>query len=75
MIAYDDTQATEKVKVYDAGYSVRTDEEKQRLYMDYRSGDIIIPKVKTEEPYGESLTISYERSQPQCVAALMLSSG
>jgi len=49
MIAYDDTQASEKVKVYDAGYSVRTDVEKQRLYMDYRSGDILVPKVRTTE--------------------------
>ena len=49
MIAYDDTQASEKVKVYDAGYSVRTDVEKQRLYMDYRSGDILVPKVKMTE--------------------------
>ena len=49
MIAYDDTQTSEKVKVYDAGYSVRTDAEKQRLYMDYRSGDILVPKVSTTE--------------------------
>ena len=49
MIAYDDTQASEKVKVYDAGYSVRTDVEKQRLYMDYRSGDILVPKIRTTE--------------------------
>jgi predicted dehydrogenase len=49
MIVYDDTQTSEKVKVFDAGYSIRTDEEKQRLYMDYRSGDILIPKVSTTE--------------------------
>lgn len=49
MIAYDDTESTEKVKVYEAGYSVRSDEEKQLLYMDYRSGDIHIPKVSTNE--------------------------
>jgi predicted dehydrogenase len=49
MIAYDDTQTSEKVKIYDAGYCLRTDEEKQSLYMDYRSGDILIPKVKTTE--------------------------
>jgi predicted dehydrogenase len=49
MIAYDDTQMSEKVKVYDAGYSVRTDAERERLYMDYRSGDILVPKVRTTE--------------------------
>lgn len=49
MIVFDDTEATEKVKVYEAGYSVRTDEDKRRLYTDYRSGDIHIPKVSTKE--------------------------
>lgn len=49
MIAYDDTEATEKVKVYEAGYSVRTDEDKRRLYTDYRSGDIHIPKIASRE--------------------------
>src|SRR3989344_5679209 len=49
MIAFDDTEAVEKVKVYEAGYAIRTDEDKRRLYMDYRSGDIHIPKVGNRE--------------------------
>ncbi|MBI2610959.1 Gfo/Idh/MocA family oxidoreductase [Candidatus Kaiserbacteria bacterium] len=49
MIAYDDTEAIEKVKVYEAGYTVRTHEDKRRLYMDYRSGDIHIPNVGNKE--------------------------
>lgn len=49
MIVFDDTEATEKVKVYESGYTVRTDEDKRRLYMDYRSGDILIPKVGGKE--------------------------
>ncbi len=49
MILYDDTEPTEKIKVYETGYTVRTDEEKKRLYMDYRSGDITIPKINNKE--------------------------
>ncbi len=49
MVVFDDTEPTEKVKVYETGYSVRTDEEKKRLYMDYRSGDIHIPKIGNKE--------------------------
>ena len=49
MIAFDDTEATEKVKVYESGYTIRTDEDKRRLYTDYRSGDIHIPKVASRE--------------------------
>jgi predicted dehydrogenase len=50
MIVYNDTEPTEKVKVYETTYTVRSDEERQRLYMDYRSGDIRIPKVGSKEP-------------------------
>ncbi len=50
MIVYDDNEPTEKIKVYETGYTVRTDEEKKRLYMDYRSGDIHIPKIESKEP-------------------------
>ncbi|MDO8521791.1 MAG: Gfo/Idh/MocA family oxidoreductase [bacterium] len=49
MIVYDDTEPTEKVRVYETGYTVRNDEEKRRLYTDYRSGDIHIPKTSTKE--------------------------
>ncbi len=49
MIVFDDTEVTEKVKVYESGYTVRTDEDKQRLYADYRVGDIHIPNVGNKE--------------------------
>ncbi|MBI2612488.1 Gfo/Idh/MocA family oxidoreductase [Candidatus Kaiserbacteria bacterium] len=49
MIVFDDTEAIEKVKIYESGYTVRTDEDKRRLYMDYRSGDIHIPNVGNKE--------------------------
>ncbi len=49
MIVFNDMEPTEKVKVYDTGYSVKTLEEKQRLLIDYRAGDIFIPKLQTNE--------------------------
>jgi len=49
MIVYNDLEPTEKIKIYDTGYNVKTDEEKQRLLVDYRTGDIFIPKTPNTE--------------------------
>jgi predicted dehydrogenase len=49
MVLFDDNEITEKVKVYDTGYSAKSDEEKQRILIDYRVGDIYVPKLETKE--------------------------
>ena len=49
MIVFNDLEPTEKIKIYDTGYAVKTDEEKQKLLVDYRTGDIFIPKTPTTE--------------------------
>lgn len=49
MIVFNDLEPTEKIKVYDTGYSHQTDEEKNRVLVDYRVGDIYIPKVEAKE--------------------------
>lgn len=49
MIVYNDLEPTEKVRVYDTGYSHKTEEDKTRVMVDYRTGDIFIPKVKLSE--------------------------
>lgn len=49
MILYDDVQPSEKIKIYDTGYSMSTDEDKHKLLVDYRTGDIYIPKVEPRE--------------------------
>ncbi|MGH2575448.1 MAG: Gfo/Idh/MocA family protein [Ignavibacteria bacterium] len=49
MIVYNDIETSEKVKVYDTGYDVRTDEDKQKLLVDYRVGDVYSPKVDIRE--------------------------
>ncbi|MDZ4845698.1 MAG: Gfo/Idh/MocA family oxidoreductase [Chitinophagales bacterium] len=51
MILFDDVEPTEKVKVYDTTYNIkpRSDESKRQLLVDYRTGDIFIPKLKKTE--------------------------
>ena len=49
MILYNDLEPTEKIKVYDTGYSHTTDEDKKKVMVDYRTGDIHVPKVSTSE--------------------------
>jgi len=49
MIVYDDIEPTEKVKVYDSSYVVTSYEEQNKLKVDYRTGDILIPKLDTTE--------------------------
>lgn len=49
MIVFNDLEPTEKIKVYDTGYKYETDDEKYSIRVDYRSGDIHIPKVGLKE--------------------------
>jgi predicted dehydrogenase len=49
MILYNDLEATEKVKIYDSGYNHTKNEDKNRFLVDYRVGDIHVPKLNTNE--------------------------
>ncbi|MCY2687960.1 Gfo/Idh/MocA family protein [Salinimicrobium sp. TH3] len=49
MILYNDLEPTEKIKVYDTGYSHTSDMERQQVMVDYRTGDIHVPKLDTTE--------------------------
>ncbi|MFY7880420.1 MAG: Gfo/Idh/MocA family protein [Lacibacter sp.] len=49
MIVYNDLEPSEKVRVYDTGYEHKTEEDKNRILVDYRSGDIFIPKLSSQE--------------------------
>jgi predicted dehydrogenase len=49
MIVYDDIEPTEKVKIYDSNYQVMSFEDKSKMYVEYRVGDIFIPKLDTME--------------------------
>jgi predicted dehydrogenase len=49
MIVYNDLEPSEKVRVYDTGFNHKTDEEKTKIMVDYRTGDVYIPKLSSQE--------------------------
>jgi predicted dehydrogenase len=49
MIVYNDLEPSEKVRVYDTGYNHKTEEDKTRIMVDYRTGDVYIPKLSARE--------------------------
>ncbi|WP_448529714.1 Gfo/Idh/MocA family protein [Raineya sp.] len=49
MIVWNDLEATEKIKVYDTGYELKTEEDKTKILVDYRVGDIYVPKLEGTE--------------------------
>ena len=49
MIVYDDVEPTEKIKVYDSGYKFINDKDPSKIRVDYRIGDIHIPKIELQE--------------------------
>jgi predicted dehydrogenase len=48
MLIYNDVEPTEKIKVYDAGYQLY-EKDKDKILVDYRIGDVHIPKYDTRE--------------------------
>src|SRR6185503_18881836 len=53
MIVYNDLEPSEKIRVYDTGYVHKTDEHKNRIMVDYRTGDVYIPKISVQEALAE----------------------
>jgi len=52
MMIYDDMETSEKLKVYDKGFSIATDptlEKEYQLMISYRSGDMHAPQLETRE--------------------------
>jgi len=49
MIIYNDLEPTEKVRIYDTGYKLKTEEDKKQILVDYRTGDVSIPKISSKE--------------------------
>jgi len=49
MIIYDDTETSEKVKVYDKGIDVTSREGVYNTLVQYRTGDMLSPKLDQEE--------------------------
>jgi predicted dehydrogenase len=49
MILFNDIEPAEKIKIYDTGFQIKNDEDKRRLLIDYRVGDIFVPKIDQKE--------------------------
>jgi predicted dehydrogenase len=60
MMVYNDIEPTEKLKVYDTGLSFDSN-DKDRILVDYRVGDVNIPKYSTKEPLA-SMIQDFEKS-------------
>jgi len=52
MIVFNDMEPTEKIRLYDTNHSVSSDEEKRRVLVVYRVGDVFIPKLGNAEALG-----------------------
>jgi predicted dehydrogenase len=49
MIVYNDLEPSEKLRVYDTGYNHTTVLDKNTIMVDYRTGDVYIPKIQLSE--------------------------
>ncbi len=49
MVVFNDMEPTEKIRLYDTAHNISTDEDKQRIMVDYRVGDVFIPKLENAE--------------------------
>jgi predicted dehydrogenase len=59
MIIYDDIEASNKLIIYNYEHLETIDERKSKL-IDYRLGDITIPKYEIEEPLKNVITEFYD---------------
>lgn len=50
MIVYDDTEPSEKVKIYDRGVILREPQSFGEFQLTYREGDMVAPRLSNEEP-------------------------
>jgi predicted dehydrogenase len=69
MLVYDDTEAVEKVKIFDRGVDLKEPETFGEFQLSYRTGDILSPKLDSVEPLavlsGEFLRAVTEGKPPK----------
>ncbi|MEE8577927.1 MAG: Gfo/Idh/MocA family oxidoreductase [candidate division Zixibacteria bacterium] len=54
MIIYDDTEPSEKIKIYDKGIDVSHDKDQiYKMLIEYRTGDMLAPKIDLTEALGQ----------------------
>ena len=49
MVVYNDLEMTEKVKVFDSGVTVKAPDDVHKIRVDYRTGDMLAPKLAHRE--------------------------
>lgn len=49
MVLYDDTHPSEKIKIYDKGVGTASPSKRHDLFISYRSGDVVAPKLDNTE--------------------------
>lgn len=49
MLVFNDLEPTEKLRVYDTGYDYKSYEDKFKVMVDYRTGDVYLPKIDLKE--------------------------
>jgi predicted dehydrogenase len=49
-LVYNDLDPAEKIRIYDRGVDVSTDESLRKVLISYRTGDMRSPKIASEEP-------------------------
>ena len=53
MVLFNDLEPSEKIRIYDTSYSHKSFEDKKRILVDYRTGDVKIPKLNNKEALSE----------------------
>jgi len=49
MIVYNDLEPSEKIRVYDTSYHHKNGHDQTTIMVDYRTGDVLIPKLSSQE--------------------------
>jgi predicted dehydrogenase len=70
MLVYDDMEPSEKIRVYDRGVRVTTEEGIHRTLVDYRTGDMWAPKLEHREALAAECEHFCEMHPPQESAAV-----
>ena len=60
MVVYNDIEPTDKLKVYDCDFNIDNDDERKEILVDYRMGDVNIPKFNTKEALSSLVEEFYE---------------
>lgn len=60
MVMYNDIEPTDKLRVYDFDFQSLDKQFKENILVDYRLGDISLPKFRTEEPLSQLIEDFYQ---------------